>query len=1028
MCCSGRTSGVLAVVGLVLGLCCPSARADDNPYLANVLNSNDNDILRESIQHFVDNNDFPDDDAFINRLTAIIDNQNLAPSVREVSAFVLGKERDRAAASLPALERALELHSCREPKTTELGACWKLQRAAAEAIGRIHQSTPDAMSSLAQAQLHSQNAAVRAAAIVAQGELKGGSEEIRFLTVNLDAPENTAEIKSTIAYRLAQYGPKAAEAVTSLANALNNTDEALVQVSAWALGLIGPVAEDDSRIPLMGLVRDKRSANIRRVAATALQQIVAENDENHRHEVVQLLYDALKVEPDLDAKTAMAVTIGDLEDEHAAGAGVLFAALRSTDDKALQQALCVGIAKGSPPAGQDVTILTNDVTILTNVGRAEYPDVKIAAFNAIGHIHQQPNIAIPALLSALAPSDNIKDVRIAAIDAMGRFSDLGGHADEAIRSLAVNSKDPRTRLVAIRALESIGDAYRNHFANSTDRRDFTLEPAFNIALANVQDALTDEPLNNDYKQSRQSLASVLDALYARHWRDRMAFLKPFSWPLTLGLLYALWISIVYLVILRTRPLTLLGWNEFLAGLGQVEVFRILALKVRDVLLWNSYTDPRLLTAWIEKHGVVAKETFAGQYLSTARSVFLPLPVAVGENNDECVKADALQTYCSQESFLIRVIGEGGSGKTTIAYQLALRALEKDVEQRLVHDRLMIPVVLERVADVSPLKDVTAFNLAVRGKLKSTIRSADVIPEWLCDRLLRDRRILVIVDGLSEMTSPADAPLPLEADFPAAALIVTSRHSGLWETVPHVDMRPLRIDSNHLTIFMNKYLGEQKMLSDEKLYKACQRLASMAGKKGITPLLARMFAEQLEERTTGLPENVPDVVVGYVEALNAKRAPDQPAHPAILRAAERAAWECCRDKFSSGYVRRDRLSETLSACDGVGQGYLEFLENQLHLIRNIPPTYSYVEFSFDPVAEYLAGLWLARNLDGEQAWSAFLHEASEKWTESSSVWDFLRAVAECVRYIDFEGAPLVLRRLDALTQGPSSPLSAKQATV
>jgi hypothetical protein len=1019
MCLLARPSRALITVALASSVFGGATRADDSQFVASILNSNDNAVLKQSIQHFVDNNTFPDDETFITRLTTIVDDQNLGPAVREVGAFVLGKERERAASALPALERALEPKLCREPKAPELGKCWKLQRAAAEAIGRIHQSTPDVTKSLAQAQLRNPTAAVRAFAILAQGELMGGRDEIKFLSKNLDDLKNDVEIKSTIAYRLAERGPKAVEAVDSLANALNHYDQGLVEVSAWALGLIGPDAVEAIN-PLTGLLYDKKSASVRRVAATALQQISAENDESNRHEIVQDLSDALKIEPNLEAKTAMAVAIAELEDGGAGGASALFAALRSTDDRALQQAACIGIAKASPPPNPDVKTLTN-------VARAEYPDVKIAALSAIGHIHQQSDVAIPAIIAALAPSNKIRTVRIAAIEAMGQFSDLGEHASEAIRSLAISSQDPRTRFVAVRSLESVGNAYRMRFMNSTDRSDFSLQPAIDFALKNVQEASKQEPLNIYYKQSQQSLTSAIDTLNRRRLLERLAVLKPFAWPLALALVYAIWISTLYFVVLQTWPLALLGWNEFLAGLGQVQVLKILALKLRDVLLWNSYNDPRVLSAWIERHCAVARQTFVGQYLPDTRKIFLPLPIAVADDNDHYLNVGALRTVCSHKNFLIRIIGEGGVGKTTIAYQLALLALEGDSEKRLIDDRRMIPVVLERAAAIGLLKDVNTFSAAVRGKLRNIIRDPDPIPEWLCEKLLRDRRILVIIDGLSEMVTPAGNPLPLEPDFPAAALVVTSRNQSLWETVPHVDMRPLRVDSNHLTAFMNAYLGEHKVLSDDRLFEACRRLATMVGEKGITPLLARMFAEQLVGRTRGLPENIPDVVVGYVEALNTEPRPDQPTHPTIQRAAERAAWECCRTTFCSGYVRRDGLSEILSSCEGLGHEHLEFLENRLHLIRNIPPTFTYVEFSFDPIAEYLAGIWLARNLKSDQDWRDFVREAREKCRDSSSVRDFLAAVAECVRYIRSSGASTTMSELDALSQDASPPSSAKHAT-
>ena len=115
-------------------------------------------------------------------------------------------------------------------------------------------------------------------------------------------------------------------------------------------------------------------------------------------------------------------------------------------------------------------------------------------------------------------------------------------------------------------------------------------------------------------------------------------------------------------------------------------------------------------------------------------------------------------------------------------------------------------------------------------------------------LLRTR-ILVILDGLSEMPSSADDPgkaRPDNPDFPATALIVTSKNEERLRE--NATIIPSRVDKFRLVTFMSAYVaqGGTGNVQDSELFEACRRLASMLSEGGreATPLLAKLYAEQL----------------------------------------------------------------------------------------------------------------------------------------------------------------------------------------
>ena len=206
-----------------------------------------------------------------------------------------------------------------------------------------------------------------------------------------------------------------------------------------------------------------------------------------------------------------------------------------------------------------------------------------------------------------------------------------------------------------------------------------------------------------------------------------------------------------------------------------------------------------------------------------------------------------------------------------------------------------------------------------------IGEAKPVPEWLCTGFLENGRLLVIIDGLSEMTPAPDQQLPLHPEYSIAALILTSRSEHLWAGGAHTDIRPLRIDSDHLSPFMNAYLGKNNRLADTDLFEACRRLATLVGNRRITPLLARMYAEQLANAHASqkmLPDNIPALVLGYVSTLNRDRKAEDPEHATIHCAAEIAAWECCKTTYSAGYANKNQLAKVLAACEDLKAEPLE----------------------------------------------------------------------------------------------------------
>jgi len=892
--------------------------------------------------------------------------------LREMSAFALGQLHGNAADDVSVLTHALK-------HDTD----WKVKIAAAAALGSIGIRTGEILAVLEDEEKNKKTGKteVRRACMVALFHLEPDkARAAQYLASVLDG-DDPLELKRSAAYNLAQLGPGAAIAVHPLANATHSTDEQLRQAATWALGLIGPGASS-AEPELVGRLQDQ-DPQVRFAAALSLEHIGF-----HDASVTSSLTTAFEKETVLEDKTKMAEALAELA-SGSSSARAFFDALHSSQDRSLQQAATTGLSRVVPP--QDA-----DVQLLANIAQEEFPDVRIGAIKAIGHIHQQPAKAIPVLVKSVA--DPIPDVRLAAVEALGEFRSIGNSGQDAIATLTRALDDDLLRFSAARSLEHIADSLRG---DPTQRQYFKLLPALESAkqkLKEIKDSYLD---TYQFQDSYDSIDKAIRALASHKWMQGLSDWRSEN-KKTTGILigiavYLVWIVILHTIILSFFPLRLIGWNNFLSRLGTVKIPHLgeVALPLNEVVLLHTFQHPRVLAAWVEEHAETARVNFLNQS-RRAGGLYYALPVNFDGATLGELSPQSLASKCQSPKFVVRIVGEGGSGKTTLACQIGLWAIEKESGKRLFADRRMIPVMLERGSGFDGLRDVADLNGAIKGRLRDLTNETRAIPDWLCERLLQDGRILVIIDGLSEMTEASEKPLPLDPAYTVAALVLTSRSESLWAEVSHTDIRPLRINSDHLSPFISAYVGAAVKLRDADLFEACRKLVDLVGKRSITPLLARLYAEQLAAAYSSrgrLPDNIPDLMLGYVATLNRSRKTDDPDPDTVNRAAEVAAWECCRATLSVGYAKKDQIKSAFKTVDLSGQ-LLDYLEVRLRLVRTVPPLNLHVEFLLDPLAEYLAGLWLVHRFRSNSDWTKFLEKVDQLSPQAGPVADFLEALHDC----------------------------------
>lgn len=472
------------------------------------------------------------------------------------------------------------------------------------------------------------------------------------------------------------------------------------------------------------------------------------------------------------------------------------------------------------------------------------------------------------------------------------------------------------------------------------------------------------------------------------WSSTIASLfKSYPWVICFPLAATSYIAILWL---RPRWLLLIPSELSIPKTG-------LRFPV-SILRWLKYR-PRVLDAWVSEHISLARKNFLALDTVKQRQIHIPLQELHGRSY-----FDFVCSVFSNKEFCLLIHGLGGTGKTSLACQIAQWSMEKNQKKRLC-SYPMIAVLVEQNFDQEVEKTKQLVS-AIKGRLERLIMSTDTISDELLDQLLRHRRLLVIIDHLSELnTETKQAIKPSSPDFPVKALVVTSRVEESLDRVQKHEIAIPKLSSSagQLTTFLESYLNSRNKALLFKSHSAqiefntyCNQLIRIAGSRGITVLLAKLYAELMISQKEGtsieaLPTSVPDVMLSYINELNAEYRIDSFDNYVIQKDAAAIAWACVKSTYYPTFIKREVVSNVLSGENADER--ISHLETRLQLIQTTGLDQGYVRFVLDPLAEYLAALHMIElNRDSLQAWQAFFEKA--KKFEIDEITGFLCAVSDC----------------------------------
>jgi hypothetical protein len=332
-----------------------------------------------------------------------------------------------------------------------------------------------------------------------------------------------------------------------------------------------------------------------------------------------------------------------------------------------------------------------------------------------------------------------------------------------------------------------------------------------------------------------------------------------------------------------------------------------------------------------------------------------------------------------------------------------RVMAADKEKH-VADFRMLPVLIEQ--DSLSGQNTTGGNIftsTIRGQIRYLIDATEPPPEALVTALLKKKRILVIIDGFSELTDEARNHIsPNDPNFPIHALILTSRLGEKPTGIEWATIEPLRIQGNRLSSFMDAYLsqcGKRHLFDDPEFFNLCRNLSLMVSSQDIAVLFAKLYADHIAASKENLnhcrvAETIPDLVLEYLNAINPNLKTVRLDERTVHHVAKRVAWECLRETFRPMSVSYDRVMFGLDR-DVSMQSQIEYLERRLRLVQFVGAGRDKIKFTLDPLAEYLAALHLVEsNGKNEQRWTEFLAHVDEYPDASLTLRGFLLAVHDC----------------------------------
>jgi HEAT repeat protein len=826
--------------------------------------------------------------------------------------------------------------------------------------------------------------------------------------------------------------PIALEALVSIAQKSQNTVQKLIEVlktsednntrnfAIQALGTVGEGAKE--AIPyLIEIIKTNKDSDVLSSALGLLGSIGKE-----AKETIPLITEIIKTSKDdqvLPSAIESFLRIGETVDT----IPFLVETLKTSNDERLKSAI-----ESTPTYfaknGKELTPFLID-TLKTN--KDNY--VLIFSVRVLGSFGVDARDAAPVLVDIFEANKNNKKLLFAVIDTLGV---IGASSEDATRLLVETLKTSGDKDITLSTIVSLGKmkkggkiAIPQLFALL--KNDSALEPKQRFPLSDARSyntiyiILEDLAINNDFSENKNiresfelyknnmkevqriKIDNAIDTLEQREsiqnskWFNDIITKHPnYVWTaVTLLSLFIIW-----LVSFCVRPVWLVSIHEKLWLVPLLSALKIPALPLIPFICLRT----RPLDAWVKKNSAKVKTSFQVKETVKERSLHIPVKVSFnGDRNTEFIAQNFQKVFTENKSDIL-IHGDGGSGKTSLVCRIAQWAMDGSLFNR----HTALPVLIE-----SNVKDI---QKKINEEIKELTDSTDKISDALQKALLRKKRILLIVDGLSELDETTKQQIVNNTEI--NAVIYTSRNDEIKD-IAKIETNNVADESlyHFISTYIEKFienLAEKPQFQNNEIHEYCANLSKLVGEKGISVLLAKLYAEQLvaeKEGTIGeaLPKNIPELMLKSINVLHKKTPSDNIEFSDVIKALEIIAYECLRKDYRPLPAAKDKVKEALANAK-ISDDVFKHLRDKLKIIENKGTDESEIAFKIDPLAEYLAADYLVKeNSYKADKWKAFLEDAKNN-NVKNSIKGFLVAVKDCYE-INKDVPPFVFEELTKLIE-------------
>ena len=637
-----------------------------------------------------------------------------------------------------------------------------------------------------------------------------------------------------------------------------------------------------------------------------------ENKEN-KSNAVKALIDLLNKNPNGEVRRSAADALGEIKSDDPRVIELLNEAL---EDPSFSVRSAAADALGKFGKTDNKKIIDNLQNTIPNINKLfsdlNFTPRQTAAF-ALSQIEvsdqKNQEIVTETLTTAILNSGN-ENLSINAAIALGK---LGTSQPTPVKTIKIletlhttlqkdTSKDKSISKNAAESISRVASSLEEKFKKNQENPDYKKRLDKSIGVL-------EDLLKEDYFRSlqpdkigqlaiKQDIEKHLESLKTLRTKKKW---KELIWPENnpLGKSITIIVAIFVLsnvavgLIFWKRPIWLLWFDDrYWKALSESKIESkfdpVIGLGIQIILMSLGLTilgfryRPRVLDAWVAKHIKSVRKEFEKKDSVKERKVYISIPVIL---NGETVSELTAKDLRSQFNKHLLIWGEGGSGKTSLAFQIAKWAMSDDENEWICKDHPMLPVLIEEDIEVEAARGKDPFIAMIQGQLNDELVSEpEPISEELLEHLLRKQRILVIVDHLSEMSEQTrDFIHPEMSDCPVNALIVTSRTKEKLGGVNRTTITPLLVEGNRLSSFMEAYLikldNARSLFTDSQFFEACRNLSNIVAQSKITVLLAKLYADQLiagkrkligdigDIRPEDVPDNIPDLMLRYLNLLN-----------------------------------------------------------------------------------------------------------------------------------------------------------------